>query len=87
MDELSLYVRAVRSAARAQGRHRVGGIRFSARGERMRVDAELLSFAGRGPQEEHVIIVQGEGRPLLLLHTLPDLASRLEDLGGEPDGL
>ncbi|MDA8346795.1 MAG: hypothetical protein M0Z66_15235 [Thermaerobacter sp.] len=82
MDVLSPYTKAVAEAAKAQGRMRLCGIRFSLRGMGERLDAELLSFAGAQPREERVLVIAGTGQSLLWLQTFPDLAARLAALEG-----
>ncbi len=85
MNDLLPHTRAVAVLARQLGRIQLGGIRLSVRGAAGRLDAELMSFAGGQPAEEHALVVQGEGQPVLYVHALQDLVDQLERLG-EPQG-
>jgi hypothetical protein len=81
LNDLLPYTEAVSVLARQRGRTQLGGIRFSVRGALGRLDAELMSFAGDQPTEEHALVVQTQGRPVLYVHALQDLVHQLERLG------
>ena len=85
MNDLLPYTTAVALLARRRGRVQLGGIRIKVRGAEGRLDAELMSFAGGQPVEEHALVVLGEGRHVLHVHALEDLVLDLERLG-EPHG-